>query len=67
MTPDSFRETLAGLGLSQARLGRLLGVDKMTPSRWATGDAPIPRAVELLLWAMAEGGVTLAELEAVGL
>lgn len=49
MRPEAFRAALAALDLTQARLGRLLGVDKMTPNRWATGVRPIPRTVELLL------------------
>ena len=64
MTPDEYRQTIASLRLSQARLGRLLGVDKGTPSRWATGASTIPGAVALLLRAMRAGKVTADELEA---
>lgn len=64
MTPKAYRETLASLGLSQARLGRLLRADKATPNRWATGAVAVPRAVELLLLLLASGRVTLDEIEA---
>lgn len=64
MTADDYRATLAALGLSQARLSRLLKVDKATPNRWALETAPIPRAVELLLRALASGRLTVEDLEA---
>ena len=51
MTPAAYRATLAGLGISQARLSRLLDADKSTPNRWATGAVPVPRAIVLLLQA----------------
>lgn len=49
MSADEFRAALAGLGMSQARLARILGMEKTAPNRWATGHVPVPRAVELLL------------------
>jgi hypothetical protein len=49
VTPDTYRETLAALGISQAQLSRILDVDKGTPSRWATGAVPVPRWLVLLL------------------
>lgn len=63
MTAADYRATLAALDLSQARLGRLLRLDKSTPNRWATGAAPVPRSAELLLRLLASGRVTLGELE----
>lgn len=65
MTPTTYRATLSDLGLSQARLGRLLGVNKDTPTNWGKGDAEIPRAVALLLGLMAAGTVTIEGLEAI--
>jgi len=64
MTAKHYRETLEAIGLSQARLGRLLSLDKATPNRWAQGTAPVPQAVALLLMLVASGRVTLDELEA---
>jgi len=63
MTPKAYREALAALGMSQARLGRLLACDKATPNRWAMGTAPVPRAVELLLLALCAGRLTIDDLE----
>lgn len=64
MPAKDYRETLARLGLSQARLGRLLELDKNTANRWAMGSVPVPKAVALLLLLMASGEVTIDELEA---
>ena len=49
MTPTAFADTLTSLSISQRRLGRLLGVDKNTTNRWATGACAIPQPVALLL------------------
>jgi len=64
MTSKDYRATLDALGLSQARLGRLLETDKSTPSRWATGAVPVPRSVALLLRLMERGAMTIEDLEA---
>lgn len=64
MTSKQYREALAGLGMSQARLGRLLGRDKSTPNRWATGRVPIPREVELLLLLALSIQMTADDLDA---
>jgi len=49
MTAEALRATLERLGLSQIGAARFLDVDARTVRRWATGDAVIPRSVELLL------------------
>ena len=49
MTPDELRAQLDRLGLTQVGAARLLDVDERTVRRWATGNVPIPRAVEMLL------------------
>lgn len=64
MTPTDYRNTLAALGISQARLGRFLRVNKDTPTNYAKGKTEIPGAVEALLKAMAAGLVTIEQLEA---
>jgi transcriptional regulator with XRE-family HTH domain len=66
MTPEHFRSTLSALGITQARLGRLLCLDKNTANRWATGSAPIPRAVALLLRLVEDGHVSIVALEGFG-
>lgn len=64
MTPVDYRATLATLGISQARLGRLLSVNKDTPTNWSKGNTEIPTAVALLLELMARGDVSIDQLEA---
>ena len=63
MTARQYRETLARLGLSQARLARLLDLDKGTPNRWAMGSVAVPRAVAMLLGALERKWLTLEQLE----
>lgn len=64
MTAAEYRAALDALGLSQARLGRLFGVDKNTPNRWAMGAVAVPGAVALILRAMLAGLLTIEALEA---
>ena len=54
MTPTDFTAAIRALGMSQRRLGRLLGLDHNTANRWATGASPVPQAVALLLKAWAQ-------------
>jgi transcriptional regulator with XRE-family HTH domain len=42
ITPDELRERMNDLGLSQAALSRLVGVDKGAPGRWLSGAVPVP-------------------------
>lgn len=58
MTPTQYRDTIAALGLNQSSAARLFGVDPRTSRRWASGDMPVPRAVELALRIMLTHGVT---------
>ena len=68
MTPTDYRNTLAALGISQARLGRLVKVNKDTTTNWAKGGAKgnseVPGAVALILRALSAGLVTIDQLEA---
>ena len=64
MTPTDYRNTLAALGISQARFGRLVNVNKDTPTNWAMGRNEVPGAVALVLRALAAGVVTIDQLEA---
>ncbi len=63
MTPTEYKAALTALGLSQARLGRLVKVSRDTPTNWTKGPA-IPGAVSLILLAMQSGLVTIEQLEA---
>ena len=64
MTPAQFRATLTAVGLSQARLSRLLKVNKDTPTNWAKGNTEVPHAVAILLGLLAKGVVSVEDLEA---
>lgn len=64
MTPTDYRNTLAALGISQARLARLVKVNKDTPTNWGQGRTEIPGAVETLIKALVSGLVTIDQLEA---
>lgn len=63
MTPTEYREAIESLGLSQVGAARLFGVDPRTSRRWALGELPVPRAVELALKLMLKHGVTAADAQ----
>ena len=63
MSPDEFRAILAALGVSQARLARVLRCDVHTVSRWAGGAVPVPIAQQVLLRAARDGALTMAQIE----
>lgn len=54
MTPNQYRAALARLGLTTAgqATAEALGVTLRTAQRYAAGETPIPRTVELLLDAL---------------
>jgi hypothetical protein len=49
VSPAEFRKALSALGLSLRGAGRELGVDARSTRRWASGEAPIPDTVAMLL------------------
>jgi len=57
LRPEDLIERRRRLGLSQAELGRRLGTNSNTISRWERGDAPIgnPRMLDLALKALERG------------
>lgn len=63
MTHTEYRESIKSLGLSQVGAARLFGVDPRTSRRWALGELPVPRAVELALKLMLKHGVTVADAQ----
>lgn len=63
MTHTEYREAIKSLGLSQVGAARLFGVDPRTSRRWALGELPVPRAVELALKLMLKHGVTVADAQ----
>ena len=63
MTPTEYREAIESLGLSQVGAARLFGVDPRTSRRWALGELPVPRPVELALKLMLKHGVAVADAQ----
>lgn len=49
MSPEQFRDTLDALHLTQVGFSKIIDVNERTVRRWACGELPIPRVVELLL------------------
>jgi transcriptional regulator with XRE-family HTH domain len=52
MTPAELHDHLTRLGLSQAALGRLFGVDRGTPNHWLSGRVPVPAWAAIYLRAL---------------
>jgi hypothetical protein len=57
-----FSALLKVLDMSQTQVGRFLDLDGRTVRRWASGDRPIPIAVEIVLTYMARNGLTPKEI-----
>lgn len=47
MSKDEYRSALASLELGQEEVGRLLGSDRRTARRWASGEVKVPGPVEM--------------------
>lgn len=47
MTKDEYRAALGQLDLKQEAVGALLGADRRTARRWASGETPVPGPVEM--------------------
>jgi transcriptional regulator with XRE-family HTH domain len=52
MTPNELKRRRQKLGLSQAKLAQMMGVDQMTISRWERGIHPIPLYISLAVEAL---------------
>ena len=59
----TFRATLTRLNVTQEHLRRIFGCSRNTVSRWATGESPVPVAVDYLLTACLERKLTIGDLE----
>jgi hypothetical protein len=62
MTPAEYRTAIAALGLSQVKAAKLFGAGPRTSRRWALGESPIPRSVEIALLLMLRFDVEPASL-----
>lgn len=49
MTPTQLKRLLASAELSQRAAAKEIGVNERTMRKYVSGEAPIPRAVELAL------------------
>ncbi|MEO6397940.1 MAG: NAD(P)-dependent oxidoreductase, partial [Tepidiformaceae bacterium] len=61
MESAEFCSVRAALGLSQAGMAGALGVDQGTISRWESGKARIPSAIQLALVALKENTTSMPE------
>ncbi len=52
MTPKQYREALDRVGLSQVGAAHFFFVNQRTSRRWASGEQPVPRTIEIILWLM---------------
>lgn len=62
MTGTQFKTALGRLGLSQAALARIVGVNDRQARRWASGDSTVPRSVELVLRLLLTKKISLSDL-----
>lgn len=49
MTPDAFRAHLTRRGYTHVAFAAEMDVERRTVGRWASGKAPVPKAVQMLL------------------
>lgn len=52
MNWQNYRRALFRIGLTQAGAARFFDINPRTSRRWATGDADVPRTIEIVLWLM---------------
>ena len=64
MTATVYRAALAKLGLTHIDAAKLFCVHRRTSYRWASGERPVPRAVEMTLLLMIGYDVTPDHLAA---
>ena len=49
MTPNEVKHARRMLGITQAELGRAIGVNRSTVNRWEAGIHPVPEMAEKLI------------------
>ena len=64
MTATAYRAALAKLGLTHIDAAKLFRVHRRTSHRWASGERPVPYAVEITLLLMIRYKVKPAKLAA---
>jgi hypothetical protein len=63
MAPTEFHEALRTLGLAQQRVAALFGVGPRSVRRWQYGDRRVPCGVGIVFRLLAEGAVTVEQVE----
>jgi hypothetical protein len=63
MALTEFHETLGTLGIAQQRLAHLFNVSPRAVRRWEYGERRVPRGVVILVRLLADGAVTIAQVE----
>lgn len=63
MSATKYRKILTTLALSQERMATVLGISKRTSQGYAIGETPIPKPTAVLLWLLAEGKITIGDIE----
>jgi hypothetical protein len=63
MTPAQFRDAIAGLGLSQERAARWLGINPRAAESYALGECPIPQPTAMLLSLVIKLGLRPEDVE----
>lgn len=49
MTPEAFKARLSELGYSLVGFARVMECGERTVRRWATGETPVPKSIQMLL------------------
>lgn len=52
MTAEQYCKAIERIGLSQVGAARFFHVNERTSRRWASGEQPVPRVIEIILWLM---------------
>lgn len=64
LLPSEIRELRIRLGMTQKEMGNLLGVAEKSYSRWETGRERLSHSLNMLVAALWEGRLTVADLQA---
>ena len=65
MTATTYRAALAKLGLNHIDAAKLFRVHRRTSYRWASGERPVPRGIEITLLLMIRYNVKPDDLAAI--
>jgi transcriptional regulator with XRE-family HTH domain len=63
LTPEQLKEIMRKLDFSTADVAVVMGVTRRTVQLWLAGKSPIPTSVDILLYAIFEGLLTIEWVE----